>query len=50
MQFICKPCKSAADIVMEKGSIAVEIKKSRHKLCPGGTWCECQHRIKPTAR
>jgi hypothetical protein len=45
VQFICDPCKTAANI-RDGGSLAIiEIKKRGHSNCKGDTWCDCQHRV-----
>lgn len=44
MNFICNPCKDAAD---DRGTEinALEFKRIRHSECKGATWCDCQHRV-----
>jgi hypothetical protein len=44
MQFICKPCKTAADITTHDRPEIEAQKAYAHIYCMGGTWCDCQHR------
>lgn len=39
MNFVCKPCRTAAD-----SSAPPPLKKAMHEKCKGGTWCDCMHR------
>lgn len=44
--FICNVCIKASKIVTGSVPGLIDIKKSAHNQCPGGTWCDCQHRVK----
>lgn len=39
---ICHTCTRAADHAHQLGA---QWATAKHRNCPGGTWCACQHRI-----
>lgn len=39
---ICQTCQDA-----NNPNISFRVKIRRHMRCKGGTWCDCQHRVKP---
>lgn len=48
--FICKPCQHGAEIAalpMPETPTALRQRlhniQAHHDVCPGGTWCDCQH-------
>ncbi len=46
LAFICKPCKTGADIKAgDANPLGKKVKKTWHDQCVGTTWCDCQHRI-----
>ena len=46
MNFICDPCKEAADIP-HNGTVEARIYKSAmHQACVGKGRCDCQHRVR----
>ncbi len=46
MNFICTPCKKAADSPVSSISpLILDTRKSGHSACLGGTYCDCQHRV-----
>lgn len=38
---ICSPCRDGAQFYEEGMDAEAE---AEHLNCPGGTWCECQHK------
>lgn len=57
---ICQACREAADrpqsimrslyaMVIEDGEFRASLLGEHHD-CRGGSWCDCQHRVKPVAR
>jgi hypothetical protein len=44
INFICKPCKTGADVVAADSPALKVIKADLHSHCRGATWCDCQHR------
>jgi hypothetical protein len=55
LSFICDPCKQAADMGPIVTGSAVSLvklmaKRSKHSQCPGGTHCDCQHRVRNIAK
>ncbi len=44
INFICEPCKAAGK-VKGTGPLALLAKNQKHKECPGGSHCDCQHRV-----
>ena len=43
MNFICQPCRTAADNPITVNKEEIKMKRP-HDNCKGGTWCDCQHR------
>lgn len=49
MNFICSPCKEAVAnpiITMAVRGVVQATRPRPHDGCKGGTWCDCQHRVK----
>lgn len=46
MNFICESCRHASEVEMDTPPEVILLwKRAFHDKCPGGTWCDCQHRI-----
>jgi hypothetical protein len=30
--------------------VCPKCKEQKHELCPGGTWCDCQHKVPAVAK
>ncbi len=49
MNFICIPCRSAADAKPDGLLDLDSVKKAMHEQCQGGTHCDCQHRVRKSS-
>jgi len=47
---ICTMCKQAADTPTTNGPASRIYKSALHQACKGGTWCDCQHRVKKVTK
>lgn len=45
LDFICNPCKMAADIITNGSPAILDMKKRGHQNCKGKGQCDCQHRV-----
>lgn len=43
--YICDPCKTAANIITNGSPALRDMKKRGHTRCVGKGQCDCQHRV-----